>query len=411
MPEVRVFKRGKSWAYRYEAASVGGKRVQPSKGGFRTKKEAEVAGNKALNEYLNAGKSFKPSEMSYADLLDEWLQNKCPLIYDETTIDNYEKIIRLHIKPALGTYRLASLDTPDFQSVLNQKFKDGYALNRLSTMKNVMSLSMKYAKKMNYIKYNPIYEVTLPSRKVAQKNNNTRKKQRDVIPNDVIAKIFERFPEGHSAHLPMMFGYKIGLRIGEAFALTWDDIDLKNGFIHVHRQIQNRGKKGNNVWYFKNCKYDSERTLPIDSQMILLLKRERLRQNENRLFYGQHYKRYYVDDSNNLNEDGNGLEINFVCRRENGEYTTPRIMQNTSAVIHGKTKSKPEPIWPTFDFHSLRHTHGTELAEAGVPAKEIQLRLGHKNIETTLNVYVHETGEMIEHTRTMLEEMYSTASK
>ena len=171
MPEVRVFKRGKSWAYRYEAASVGGKRVQPSKGGFRTKKEAEVAGNKALNEYLNAGKSFKPSEMSYADLLDEWLQNKCPLIYDETTIDNYEKIIRLHIKPALGTYRLASLDTPDFQSVLNQKFKDGYALNRLSTMKNVMSLSMKYAKKMNYIKYNPIYEVTLPSRKVAQKNN------------------------------------------------------------------------------------------------------------------------------------------------------------------------------------------------------------------------------------------------
>ena len=86
-------------------------------------------------------------------------------------------------------------------------------------------------------------------------------------------------------------------------------------------------------------------------------------------------------------------------------------MQNASAVIHGKTKSNPEPIWPTFDFHSLRHTHGTELAEAGVPAKEIQLRLGHKNIETTLNVYVHETGEMIEHTRTMLEEMYSTASK
>lgn len=102
MAEVRVFKRGKGWAYRYEAASVGGKRVQPSKGGFRTKKEAEIAGNQAYNEYINAGKVFKPSEMSYADLLDMWLRDKCPLVYDQTTIDNYEKIARVHLKPLIG---------------------------------------------------------------------------------------------------------------------------------------------------------------------------------------------------------------------------------------------------------------------------------------------------------------------
>lgn len=407
MAEVRVFKRGKGWAYRYEAASVGGKRVQPSKGGFRTKKEAEIAGNQAYNEYINAGKVFKPSEMSYADLLDMWLRDKCPLVYDQTTIDNYEKIARVHLKPLIGSYRLSSLDTADFQKVLTDKFKAGYALNRLSTMKNVMSQSMKYAKEMNYIKYNPMYEVKLPSKKAAKNNPATRKKERVVIPKGIVEQIFERFPEGTSAYIPMMLGYRAGLRLGEAFALTWEDIDFTSGTLHVQRQIQNRGKAGNNEWYFKGCKYDSERTLPIDSELIALLRRERKRQLENRMFYGQHFTRYYMSFEKTLNAEGSGIEMDLICRRENGSFTTPRIMQHTTAVIHGRTKSSEAPIFSKFDFHSLRHTHGTELAEAKVPVKEIQLRLGHKNVETTLNIYIHETDMMLEHTRETLEIMFN----
>ena len=83
-------------------------------------------------------------------------------------------------------------------------------------------------------------------------------------------------------------------------------------------------------------------------------------------------------------------------------------MQHVSSVIQGKSKTKcdKQPIWENFDFHSLRHTHGTELASAGVPAKEIQIRMGHKNIETTLNIYVHNTPDMQNHTREFLEKIY-----
>lgn len=408
MSKVRVYKRGSSWAYRFEAATVGGKRQQPGAGGFRTKKEAEIAGNKAYNAYLNIGKSYKPSEMSYADLLDEWFEKRCPLEYDQTTIDNYEKVIRIHLKPALGSYRAAALDTVDFQEVINRKFKAGYSMNRLSTFKNVMSLSMRYAKEMGYVRYNPIHEVKLPTVKVAKNNKKTRKKERVVIPKDILQKIFERFPEGSSPHLAMMIAYKAGLRLGEVFALTWDDIDLDTGYIHVRRQIQNRGSKGGNKWYFKDCKYDSSRDLPIDSSLIALLRRTRKLQNENRLFYGQYYTDYYMDEENNLGLTGR-IPMNMIMRHENGEYITPRIMQHTSAVIHGKTPGDPDPIMPEFDFHSLRHTHGTELAEARVPVKEIQARLGHKNIQTTLDKYVHETETLVERTRDSLEQMYQNA--
>lgn len=49
-----------------------------------------------------------------------------------------------------------------------------------------------------------------------------------------------------------------------------------------------------------------------------------------------------------------------------------------------------------FDYHSLRHTHATLLIESGADVKDVQMRLGHTNIETTLNTYVHDTDKMIE---------------
>ena len=60
-------KRGKSWSYYFDAATIGGKRKKIEKGGFRTKKEAEAALAKALTEYDNSGQVFTPSEISVSD--------------------------------------------------------------------------------------------------------------------------------------------------------------------------------------------------------------------------------------------------------------------------------------------------------------------------------------------------------
>ncbi|WP_420372064.1 tyrosine-type recombinase/integrase [Metaclostridioides mangenotii] len=49
-----------------------------------------------------------------------------------------------------------------------------------------------------------------------------------------------------------------------------------------------------------------------------------------------------------------------------------------------------------FNFHSLRHTHATTLIENGANIKDVQARLGHNNIETTLGTYTHATTKMAE---------------
>ena len=94
-------KRNKTWEYSFELAKVDQKRKKVSKGGFKTKADALVAGTKAMADYNEAGISFVPSELSFNDFLDLWIDTYCSLNMKEVTLINYKKKIRLHIKPAL----------------------------------------------------------------------------------------------------------------------------------------------------------------------------------------------------------------------------------------------------------------------------------------------------------------------
>ena len=58
-----------------------------------------------------------------------------------------------------------------------------------------------------------------------------------------------------------------------------------------------------------------------------------------------------------------------------------------------------------FDYHSLRHTHATMLIEAGADVKNVQTRLGHTNIQTTLQTYVHDTEKMGQRSVELFEQL------
>ena len=75
-------------------------------------------------------------------------------------------------------------------------------------------------------------------------------------------------------------------------------------------------------------------------------------------------------------------------------------MQHTSYIIHEKLN------YPEFDFHSLRHTHCSMLLEAGAAPKYVQQRLGHKNINVTMEVYYHLTEKMSQNGDDILNNIY-----
>lgn len=79
--------------------------------------------------------------------------------------------------------------------------------------------------------------------------------------------------------------------------------------------------------------------------------------------------------------------VNLICIAENGEYTSTDSFKYCSRIIH-------KELLLAFDYHSLRHAHATLLIESGADIKDIQERLGHTNIQTTLQTYVHDTDTM-----------------
>ena len=394
MSELRLRKRGRYWEYAFEGARIGRKRQTISKSGFRTKTEASAAGAKAMDEYNRAGVVFVPTAISVSDYLDLWMREYCQNNCKASTIANYEKKIRLHIKPAIGKYRLAALAPETIQKLLNDKFNEGYSRNTLAVLKGILTGSLSYAvQPLKYIPFSPAEYVDIPSTRAVPRVKS-RKSPHVYLTPEQMKTIFARFPEGSSSYLPILIGYKCGLRIAEAFALEWEDIDLDAKKLTVRRQVlwqeRNRENNAEPYWYYTLPKYDSIRTIELSQDVVDALRREKVRQDEARAFYGEGYIRQFRDEADHLNEEGKGNESHPIMVRPDGSYINSRNMQYVSQV------AMKELGMEKFDYHSLRHTHATMLAEKGASPKYVQHRLGHKNVQVTMQIYQHLTEKMSE---------------
>lgn len=390
MGELRTRKRGKGWEYSFESARIDGKRKSISKGGFKTKAEALAAGTQAKAEYDNAGVVFKPSEMSLSDYLDFWLKGHIKNNYTDNTYDAYESAIRLHIKPALGNYRLASLTPAAIQQWIDSlKTEKHLSEQSIANYRGILSGSLKYAiYPCQYLKTNPCTFTRLPSVPVSQKKKQHTEHICSLKEWNDIADHFN----GSYYYLPLMICYHTGMRIGECFGLDLKhDIDFDRHTISINRQPQ---QNLDGEWVYKNPKYDSIRTLKIGATLESLLKSEISVMEMNRLRYGEYYTKTYVDPENHLHwlqtdqKVPDGYSEVWPIVKENGEMLTNNHMKYCTRVI--KKKLGYEDFHP----HSIRHTHGTILAENGVPIKTIMERLGHKNIKTTIERYITNTDKM-----------------
>ena len=428
--DKRTAKNGKvSYRYRFETASVGGKRKWVSKSGFRTKAEATKAGNTAMADYLNIGLTDQETEISFADYLDLWIKNDCEVDLKETTVESYRKAVELYMKPYLGGYMLRSIRRENLQDYLMYMFNAGFSKHSMTKLKALLTKSFNYALDNNYIRHNPSVRLRMPKNRDPE--TPTRCRPHYYLPNDIIIKIFERFPEGTTAHVPLMLAYKCGLRLGETFGLTWQDIDFEDKTLTINRQVQwhadisrtkeekeadnGTAKSGNSYWFFTNPKHKSYRIIDLDDELIALLKRTKMKQQENARYYNEFYIRYYTDSplthdgikpqreifSNALKQTRTPYEVDFVCREECGKFTTPRITTHVARKVHYEMNYKE------YDFHSLRHTHATMLAENNAPVKYVQTRLGHAKIEITLNIYQHLTKKMSEEGNRILNEIFT----
>lgn len=400
-------KRGSSWSYYFDAGTIGGKRQKKEKGGFATKKEAEAALADALSRFNATGMVFEPSQMTLADYLDEWFELYCrPNLRYNTQVD-YDRVIENHLKPDLGHYRLRALTAAVIQSYVNGLKMRGLAKATAFNIYAVLSGALNYAvEPMQYLEFNPCRNVRFP------KYARVEQEIHVFLDVNAMRRIFERFPESSPFYVPLMIGYYCGLRVSECFALTWDDIDLGACTLTVDKQLVKRNF-GNDVrgqkvqgrkaseWYFGPPKTQSSvRTIKFGPALRECLEKARRKKQSSRLALGKDFFEYYRQTE--TDEKGDPIQhivgvqrlvpvdlplADLVCVREDGTMLSADSFKYCCRVVR-------HDLGLTFNYHSLRHTHATMLFEAGADIKDIQERLGHATVQTTIDMYVHNTEQI-----------------
>lgn len=333
-----------------------------------TKKGVKIKARESINAFANNGYSVKekPTITTYRELVSLWWESYKNTIKPNSQ-QSMEGIVRLHILPVFGDYKLDKLTTPIIQQQVNKwadkanKGEKGAYAN-YSFLNNINRRILQYGVTMQAIQHNPARDVIIPRK---QQNKEHKVK---FFSNQELKQFLEYLDNLDLSSYENLFDYVLyktllasGCRIGEALALEWSDIDLKKGIISISKTL-NRYQETNTPKSKAGL-----REIDIDKATVSLLK--------------QYKKRQQVQS--------------WQLGRSEGIVFTPFTTKYAYACLLRKrlqSHFKGAGV-PDISFHGFRHTHATIMLYAGIEAKDLQYRLGHSNISMTLNTYVHATKE------------------
>ena len=321
-----------------------------------SKKEANAIMRQMMAD-MDRGIAIRKCPKKISEWMDEWLELYIPNV-EETTRVGYKTKVRNYIKPYLGDIYVQSLRTPHVQRMVNDMIARGLSPKNIRDTYNNINAAMKKALVLRMIPYNPCEGVVLPKLK---------RYKAKVYNINMIHQVLN-VAEGTDMYLPILLCTTAGLRRGELLALRWEDIDFQNNILKVRHNLV-RGEKD---YIIKEPKSESGiRDIHIGSEVVSYLKKERAKYVTDMMNYGIGFRNY-----------------GFVIRQYDGSPLKPDSMSRKWRRFL-ETNNLP-PI----RFHDLRHSHATALIQAGVSPKVVQERLGHSDVQITLNTYTHVLPEM-----------------
>lgn len=148
------------------------------------------------------------------------------------TIEAYSSIIKNHIKPNIGHFRISQITRSTLQDFINKMYIDkSFSKNFLNNIKKVIKGSFTFAYENDFVKVNPSIGIKLPKYDIPPDD------PAHIFTNEEINMILNRFKNNHCVYYAFLTAYCTGLRIAEVFALTWNDIDFRNKTISVNKNI------------------------------------------------------------------------------------------------------------------------------------------------------------------------------
>jgi len=279
-----------------------------------------------------------------------------------SSYDRKEQVLENQVYPYIGDLQVSNLTTSDIQSMINSLSKK-YSYSTIKKAYEAVNACMKLAIIKRDIQYNPALGVTLPT--------NIQKSEGEIIffNESEIKLITEEAVRKYNNDIPIYrLGYAVlfllntGLRIGEALALQWRDIDFINKTVFIKKNVKlvkNRDSKQETKYILKeqnNPKTKkSTRTVPLNANAInALLQLKTVTGNHQHVF-----------------------------ATKTGKIINPRNIDRMFRNILTQCKL------PLCGLHSLRHTFASILFKNGVDVKTVSEILGHSDVSITYNTYVH----------------------
>ncbi|WP_310365188.1 tyrosine-type recombinase/integrase [Neobacillus drentensis] len=370
---------GSSWAFIMDIGKdpKTGERKQKKQGGFRTKKEAEAAAAILKNE-INQGVYVKESDVIFEDFAYEWLS-----LYEGTGIVKESTVrIRRHEIKRLSDYfaklKLKDITRRQYQNALNDLKKRGYAQNTIDGAHRTGRMIFKKAVELEILKKDPTEYTQVPR----QQKTIEELEEQNGLPNYLekeelkhFLAIAKKFGLDQDYPIFLLMAYT-GVRAGELCALKWRDIDFEAHTISISKTYYNPTNNRKEYKLLTPKTPTSVRMIDIDETVINELSKHKLAQKQTMMKYRDIYHNEdYVFAS--IDEELPGYPL-YIKKIENRMRRLLKI---------AKLNLELTP-------HSLRHTHTSLLAQAGVSLPQIMERLGHKDEDTTKDVYLHVTKEM-----------------
>lgn len=365
-------KRGDMWEYRIRYTDrQSGKSKEKSKGGFRTKKEAQIAANEEELKINQFGFAENGDEI-ISRYFEDWLEvykkpNVKPITYSVQ-----ERNVRLNILPRWRNYRLKDLTRTEYQKWINQ-LREHYSEGTVRRIHSIMSCAINDAvHEFRIIRENPIQRIKIPKdvNKTSRVQFFTKEQLKRFLSSLRTPQKNAKYQHSQQYYMLFTLIARTGLRIGEALALTWDDIDGDR--LTINKTLV---YPLNSQPYISTPKSKtSGRTIKLDEQTIKVLKRHRINQNEVILRY-ENYQ---------ASKDG------LIFHQHDGRWLRTNVVRD-----YFKKVCKRVGL-PILSPHALRHSHAVHLLEAGANIKYVSERLGHASVKVTADTYLHVTNKIEE---------------
>ncbi len=297
-----------------------------------------------------------------SEIVEVWKKDKRKYV-KKSSFSAYTLLIENHLLPVFGDKY--SIEEVNVQNFVLQKLETGLSQKTIKDILIVMKMILKFGAKNKWFDYTP-FDIQFPTER--------EKQNLEVLTRSDQKKIMNYIQEHFTfRNLGVYICLSAGMRIGEICALTWEDIDTDNGVISVNRTIQRiyvieEGVRKTELILDTPKTKNSIREIPLSKDLLRILKP---------------FKKI--------------VNPSFFVLTNDAKPTEPRTYRSFYKNLMKELKM------PELKFHGLRHSFATRCIESNCDYKTVSVLLGHSNISTTLNLYVHPN---MEQKKKAIEQMF-----